>query len=102
VEIEEWIDLDGKVKFPRGVVVHTGCKKSATDYIISSGAKGAIIGGTATAGDGGTATAGDGGIIQIKFWENGQYRIKTGYIGENGLRRNVKYKLDSKEKFIEA
>jgi hypothetical protein len=61
VEIDEWIDLGGKVKFPRGVVVHTGDQISATRYIMDNGATGAVIGGTATAGDGGTATAGDGG-----------------------------------------
>jgi hypothetical protein len=39
VEVNESqiIDLDGKVKFPRGVVVHTGNQKSATDYLIAHG-----------------------------------------------------------------
>ena len=61
VKISEWIDLGGKVKFPRGEVVHTGDQETATAFIVSVGASGAIVGGTATAGDYGTATAGDGG-----------------------------------------
>ena len=53
---------DAKVKFPGGVVVHCGDRKSSTDYIAEHGAAGkAIVGGTATAGDEGTATAGYGG-----------------------------------------
>ena len=56
--VDEWIDLDGKVKFPRADVVFAGSRQDAIDKIVSLGATGAIIGGTATAGDGGTATAG--------------------------------------------
>ena len=53
------IDLDGKVKFPKGTVVFCGDQKGATEYLYSNGGAGrAIIGGTATAGYRGTATAG--------------------------------------------
>ena len=56
------VDLDGKCKFPRGVVVHCGDRFSATDYIAQHGGAGrAIVGGTATAGRRGSATAGDYG-----------------------------------------
>ena len=64
VEVEEStiVDLDGKVKFPRGVVVHCGDRISATAYLAEHGGAGrAIVGGTATAGYRGTATAGDRG-----------------------------------------
>jgi hypothetical protein len=174
VEIEEYIDLEGKVKFPRGIVVHTGDQLSATKYISDNGAKGAIIGGTATAGNDGTATAGDDGTatagnggtatagyrgtatagyrgtatageygtatagyrgtatagnggtatageygtatageygtatagyrgtIQIKHWDGERYRIKTAYVGENGIKANTPYKLDRDGDFIKA
>jgi hypothetical protein len=57
------VDLDGKVKFPAGEVVHCGDRLSATAFLASDprAAGRAIHGGTATAGYGGTATAGDGG-----------------------------------------
>ena len=67
VQIEEWIDLNGKVKFPRGVVVHTGNRETATKYIIENGASGPVIGDMATAGDYGTATAGDYGAATAGY-----------------------------------
>ncbi|SHK04766.1 hypothetical protein SAMN05444404_3176 [Ruegeria lacuscaerulensis ITI-1157] len=67
VEIEEWIDLNGKVKFPRGVVVHTGDQRSATEYIIANGARGAVIGAAVSAGEYGTATAGEYGTASAGY-----------------------------------
>ena len=70
------VDLKGKVKFPRGTVVHCGDRFSATEYIKAHGGAGrAIIGatavadirGTATAGHYGTATAGDGGTATAGY-----------------------------------
>ena len=59
VQTDKIVCLDGKVKFPAGVVVHCGDRSSATLFLAQHGGAGrAIIGGTATAGDGGTATAG--------------------------------------------
>ena len=158
VQIEEWIDLDGKVKFPRGIVVHTGNQETATKYITENGASGSVIGamtatghcgtatagynGTATAGESGTAIAGDYGtaiagdygtaiagyngaatagdfgtaiaghcgtataghcgIIQIKHFDGKRYRIKVGYVGEDGIQPNVPYSLDHDGNFIKA
>ena len=59
--VDEWIDLGGKVKFPRADVVFAGARDDAVAMLVSLGATGAIIGGTATAGERGTATAGYGG-----------------------------------------
>jgi hypothetical protein len=56
--------------------------------------------GTARAGYKGTASAGDYGIIQIKYY-NSRYRILTGYIGEDGLLPNTKYKVEN-GKFVVA
>ena len=58
--------------------------------------------GTATAGEGGTATAGEFGIIQIRYFSNGRWRIKTGYIGEDGLKPNTPYRLDENNEFAEV
>ena len=70
------VDLEGKVKFPRGNVIFSGDQQGATNFILANGVFGrAVIGagvsnlspnnhvlagykGTATAGNYGTATAG--------------------------------------------
>jgi len=59
-------------------------------------------GGTATAGDGGTATAGDGGTVLIKWHDGNRLRIKAGYIGENGMKPNVPYRVDNDGNFVEV
>src|SRR6185312_11344018 len=56
------VDLQGKVKFPAGIVEYCGDREGATAYLSQNGGSNrAIIGGTATAGYRGTATAGDRG-----------------------------------------
>ena len=55
----ELIDLEGKVKFRRGEVVHCGDRLSATGYLIERLTRAAsVVGAIMTAGDAGTATAG--------------------------------------------
>jgi hypothetical protein len=71
-----------------GGTATAGCRGNAT----------AGVGGTATAGDGGNATAGVGGTIQIRYWDE-RYRVKTGYIGEDGLEPNTPYRLNAKHEF---
>jgi hypothetical protein len=77
VEAALLVDLKGKVKFPRGVVVYSGTREEATRRIKEARPQAAVIGstvtvgyqgaatagyrGTATAGNYGTATAGDAG-----------------------------------------
>ena len=60
--------------------------------------------GTATAGYAGTATAGDEGYILIRYYceEKKTWRIKGCAIGENGIKPNVKYKLNDKHEFEEV
>jgi hypothetical protein len=59
VDASTIINLDGKVKYPSGTVVHVGDINSATNYIATHGGAGyPIVGYTATAGYQGTATAG--------------------------------------------
>ena len=57
--------------------------------------------GIATVDNEGTATAGIYGIINIYYFDD-RRRIKTGYIGEGGLKPNVAYKLDGNFNFVEA
>jgi hypothetical protein len=61
-------------------------------------------GGTATAGDGGTATAGERGMLQIYYYDrkNNRRRLAVAYIGEDGIRPTVKYRLDGNAKFVPA
>src|ERR1041384_1805202 len=55
VDAADVVELNGKVKFPRGVVIHCGNRESATAYIASHGGEGrAIVGSTQTAGYGST------------------------------------------------
>ena len=58
--------------------------------------------GTAKAGDNGTATAGNNGVIIIKHWNGEIYVPKVAIVGENGIKPNTLYKLDSEGNFIEA
>jgi len=51
--------------------------------------------GTATAGDYGTATAGNGGTICIKWFDGARYRLAVGYVGEDGIKPNVSYRVKS-------
>jgi hypothetical protein len=129
VEASAYVDLKGKVKFPRGVVVYAGDRQAAVARIqaaypgsvcvrgtATAGDRGtatAGVSGTATAGDrgtatagvSGTATAGVSGTICIRWWDGAQnrYRIAVGYIGEDGLLANVKYRYDvDAKKFVEV
>ena len=58
--------------------------------------------GTATAGYWGTATAGDEGTIVIKYHYGNRYRLKVGYIGDDGLMPNTAYRLDDNNNFVEV
>lgn len=123
VDQESLIDLQGKVKFPRGVVVYCGDQLGATTFLTERLPKDRmyfIIGGTATAGDWGTATAGDdgtatagyGGTVSagergclILHWRDdmrSRTRLVVGYIGENGLLPGVKYRLNDAHEFEET
>jgi hypothetical protein len=58
--------------------------------------------GTATAGTRGTATAGYAGTIVIKYYDGSRMRLKIGYVGEDGIAANTRYKLSDKFTFIPA
>ena len=57
--IDQWVELDGKVKAPKATVIYCGTRDEAAALISHlGGGKYAVVGGTATAGYRGTATAG--------------------------------------------
>jgi hypothetical protein len=60
--------------------------------------------GTATAGYAGTATAGYAGTIQLSLWDSAtdRRRIKTAYVGEDGIEPGVAYRLDAAGAFVRA
>ena len=120
-------DLDGKVKFPRGEVVHVGDRHSATAMIVSlhpearaivgytsmsggggtstSGYRGTSTSGdrgTSTSGEGGTSTSGDYGTIAIWRYDGRRRRLVVGYVGENNIKPYVAYKLNDAGEFVEA
>jgi hypothetical protein len=105
LETSAIVHLDGKVKFPRGVVVFCGDRIGATEYLRTHGGAGkAIIGGTvsagyagtATAGYAGTATAGEGGTICFQYWcpNMERYRVVVAEVGEDGVEPDTAYVLD--------
>jgi len=60
--------------------------------------------GTATVGISGTATAGEKGEIRIQWWDDKAERFRTviGYVGEDGIKANTKYRLDNNHNFVEV
>ena len=114
------IDLGGKVKFKSGYVIYSGDLKTAAQIIKTVFPNEAVIGctatagyrgtatagdsGTATAGDRGTATAGDRGVLIITYYDNkkSSYKRKIALVGDNGIKPNVKYRLNDKAEFQEV
>ena len=92
---ESIVDLGGKVKFPRGVVVFSGSCEEATLYVAEHGGHGrAIIRGT--------ATAGDGGVLVLVSWDGERKRLIVAYVGEDGIEPNVAYRLGPGGKPVKA
>ena len=98
----EIIDLDGKVKCEKAKIIYIGDRETATEKIKKLCHKSKqIIGSKNTGGDGSKNTGGDRSILQWKYFDRERYRIHTEYVGENGIKPNVKYlgKFEN-EKFI--
>ena len=49
--------------------------------------------GPAAAGDDGTAPAGEGGMLQLTWWDGARQRVAVGYVGEDGIRAGVAYRV---------
>ena len=78
------------------------------DYSTLTGGRDSTLtggyGSTLTGGYGSTLTGGYGSALQIKWWDakNSRNRIATAYVGENGIKANIAYKLDGSHQFIKA
>ena len=128
VEGSAIVDLGGKVKFPRGVVVYSGTRDGATRYIgehegetkgchwisLTGGHRSALTGGyrstltggdrsTLTGGDESTLTGGDESVISAYWWDTDARKMRrvVGLIGQDGLRPGIPYRLE-KGGWIEA
>ena len=60
--------------------------------------------GTSTSGDGGTSISGDGGELRIRWRDSraNRYRTVIAYVGENGIKPNVPYRLNDVHEFVEV
>ena len=58
--------------------------------------------GTSTSGYKGTSTSGYNGTLVIKYLDGIRYKVAVGYVGENGIKANVPYKLNEKHEFVEV
>ena len=104
IEVSDIVNLEGKVKVPRGRVLFSGDRLQALELMARLGhLDEGHMGGTATAGDHGTATAGDGGTVIIAWWDDKTERMRKaiGYIGEDGMEAGKKYNLKD-AKFVEV
>ena len=116
----EIVNLDGKVKFPRGEVVYSGTRDGATGYIVANGgtAKGChwatltggyrsvLTGGdrsVLTGGHRSVLTGGDESVISAYWWDTDARKMRrvVGLIGQDGLRPGIPYRLEKGE-WIEA
>lgn len=58
--------------------------------------------GVASAGLGGFAQAGEGGRISIEWHDGGRNRVTVGYVGEDGIEANVRYRIGLAGKLIKV
>lgn len=56
----------------------------------------------AKAGERGIAQAGNGGTIAIRRWDGKRLRLLVGYVGENGIKPNTKYRCNDSGEFEEV
>jgi hypothetical protein len=63
LEVDNFIDLVGKVKFQSCTVVHCGTRQTATNYLLQAGISGPIIGVTVSGGPNSRVSGGDGSTV---------------------------------------
>ena len=111
------VDLGEKVKFPSAIVRCVGTKEEATSFLLDYCPGKAIVFATVTGGDWATVTGGDrstvtggyeatvtggeGSALVLSYYDR-RKRIATAYVGENGIKPNTPYKLDSNNNFAEV
>jgi hypothetical protein len=83
-----------------GSTVTGGCRSSVT-----GGDSSKVTGGywsTVTGGYKSTVTGGNGSVLSLKWFDGTRNRISIAYVGEDGIKPNVAYKLDEDGKFVRA
>lgn len=109
-EIEEYIDLKGKVKFAEAEVVFCGDRDAAIKYLSPMVAEpnmlvGSTLSGadncTLTGEDNCTLTGGRGSTLCWKIWDENYYRLHVFYVGENDVKANTPYQF-SDGKIVEV
>ena len=127
----EVVDLDGKVKFPRGEVVYCGGMAGALTRIAQrwitiaqAGAKGQHASGrnehaaatgysghAAATGDSGAsavlglegrAKAGKDGLLAVAWHDGKRPRLAVGYVGEDGIKPDTWYRATRAGKLVKA
>ena len=85
-----------------------GATLTGGDGATLTGGDGATLTGgdraTLTGGYGATLTGGDGAELRIRYWDAKAYRWRTAiaYVGENGIKAGVAYRLNETHEFVEA
>jgi hypothetical protein len=120
-------DMTDKCKFRRGYVVYCGCRDDAVQYLLDHGAadkpvvyckktggdestltggdESTLTGGnwsTLTGGNWSTLTGGNESTLIFRYYDCTRYRFVVGYVGENGIKPNVAYKLDENHVIVVA
>ena len=65
---------------------------------LTGGSMSTLVGGTGSTLIGcvdSILTGGENSILNFKYWDGNRMRIKTYYVGENGIKPNTKYKLNN-------
>ena len=94
-----YVDLDGKIKFPRCTVVFCGDRKSATDKLQELGCHGPIIGAYISGGYESTVSGGYESVLTLSYYDGVRRRLVTRYVGEDGIVANTAYRLDDAHEF---
>ena len=55
-----------------------------------------------TGGDSAKMTGGNSAVMHFQYWDGKRNRTVVAYVGEDGIKPNVAYKLDSNHKIVEA
>ena len=83
-------------------------KLTGGDYAtLTGGDRATLTGGdraTLTGGDYATLTGGDYAELRIRYWDAkaNRWRTAIAYVGENGIKAGVAYRLNGKHEFVEA
>ena len=85
-----------------------GASLTGGDYsTLTGGDRSTLTGGygaSLTGGDGASLTGGDGAELRIRYWDSkaDRWRTAVAYVGENGIKPGVAYRLNENHEFVEA